>query len=419
MTSSTNRNRRSATARAGALAALGVLFVCAGAAAQAPALSRARIVELIGRAPATRVTEAQVAVSQAAVTAAGVLSLENPLLSAMGGMRFNPNGTRPFAGTATLSWPIDTGGKRGTRKDAATAEQREARATGDAHRRQLLLAVLMQHAAVLRDERQLAIAESRQSNAQRLLETAQKRRAAGNVPEIDVALARLQQTREAAAAATARGERDGDLLRLAALLGLPPQQAGSASGMLVPEGEPPPIEVMLGQLAQQADVKAATARVDAARARAARERSAGAPTLNVLAQYERDDGANIGMVGLAVPLPVLNANDVAKATSAAEVQAARAELDEVGATTAGKFRELYARYEATKRSRAALTSTAATVAEALALATRAYELGEGDLASVLLVQREALEAERAVLEVEYSHAIAKLELLVAAGRTPQ
>ena len=203
---------------------------------------------------------------------------------------------------------------------------------------------------------------------------------------------------------------------------------------LKPEARGPEPAVNISQIARRANVstatvsrtlnqsgpvKAATARVDAARARAARERSAGAPTLNVLAQYERDDGANIGMVGLAVPLPLLNANDVAKATSAAEVQAARAELDEVGATTAGKFRELYARYDATKRSRAALTSTAATVAEALALATRAYELGEGDLASVLLVQREALEVERAVLEVEYSHAIAKLELLVAAGRTPQ
>jgi outer membrane protein TolC len=59
------------------------------------------------------------------------------------------------------------------------------------------------------------------------------------------------------------------------------------------------------------------------------------------------------------------------------------------------------------------------VKEAVALATRSYELGEGDLASVLLVHREALEAERALLEIEHQHAEAKIHLFLAAGRIPR
>jgi len=416
MTRTTIANRRS---RASALClGIAVLLAAGSAAAQSNALTRERVAQLVEASPVTRAAHADVAVARAAADAAGALSLENPTLTGMGGLRFNDDGRRPFVGTAALSWPLDLFGQRGARKDAAVAEERAVRAGGDADRQKRLLDAFLLHATLLRDERAVTIAEASRALTERVLTTARRHRAAGNAPELDVALATLQHGREAAAASVAAGDRDADRARLAIVLGVTPADA-VAAGALVPEGEPPALDALLHAAERRSDVRAAAASVLAAEARASRERAAGAPTINLLAQYERDDGANIGTVGLAVPLPILNANTQAKATAAAEVQSARARQAAVRSAAQGEVRQLYARYEATKRTRDTLAPTATVVKEAVALALRSYELGETDLSSVLIVQREALEAERALLEVELSHASAKIELLVAAGRVPK
>ncbi len=420
MHSPTIRNSKTAqVVILGALSALIILCKVEPADAQEIELTRTQLVQRLAEAPEVRASEAQIAVSRAAVTAAGVLSLDNPLFSALGGIRSNPDGSKRLAGAATLSWPVDTGGKRSDRVDAATAEHRDARSTGNLRKQQLLLAVLLRHAMALRDAQQVALAEARAANSQKVLAAAKRRHVAGSVPPIDVSLATLQHGRDAAGALSARGEYNADTLRLAALLGLTTSETARVRGALVPVDEPPPLDVMLRQIDKRSDLQAATARVQAAQARASRERSAASPTINILAQYERDDGSNIGTVGVAIPLALLNANASARAISQAEIRAAQAERAALRASALGDIRAHYATYLATKQAREALAPTAAAVNESIALATRAYELGEGDLASVLLVHREALEAQRALLDSEYAHAVAKLELLINAGRTPQ
>jgi cobalt-zinc-cadmium efflux system outer membrane protein len=356
-------------------------------------------------------------VAAAAVSAAGVLSAENPVVSGLGGVRFNADGTRPFNAVATLSWPVDLGGKRGARKRAAEAEERAAAASGDDQERQLLLAALLQHALVLKGERALEIATARHGLAARVLAAAERRHAAGGVPELDVALAAMQEKRDASAAASARGDRDAGRAALGALLGL--VNDPGVSGALVPEDEVPPLAALVGRIDERPDLRAAGASVAAAQAKAERERALGSPTLSLLAQYERDDGDNLGLLGFAVPLPILNANSVEAATSAAEVSLTRARAARTRALAVGELKALYARYLATKAALESLAPTAALALRAVNLATRGYELGENDLASVLLVRREAIEAEGALLEAESTHSAAKLELLIAAGKIPR
>ncbi|WP_437591195.1 TolC family protein [Sorangium sp. So ce1000] len=397
--------------------ALHLLIPKASVAAEAP-LTRARIAELVRAAPAARAAASEAAVAGAAVTAAGVISLENPVLSGMGGIRFNPDGGRPAAAVASLSWPVELGGRRGTRVEAAKAEQRAALATAGETQRRLLLAALLQHALVLRDEAQVALAAERRALAQRLVAASEKRNKAGEVPQVDVALARLQEGRDAAAEATALGTREADLLGLRSMLGQASKD-GAVTGALVPQETPPPLATLLREADQRADVRAAMATVEAARARSGRERAGRWPTLSVLAQYERDDQANIGMIGLALPVPILNANRAGVATAEAEVDAATARLAASRASAAGEIQGLYARYEATRNALAHLAPTAGLSTQAVALSTRGYELGENDLASVLLARREALDAQAALLDAEHAHANATIELLVAAGRFPR
>jgi cobalt-zinc-cadmium efflux system outer membrane protein len=400
------------------VAAAWLLASPAGARADEPALTRARVVELARAAPAARVAGAETAVAGAAVAAAGALSLENPVVSGMGGLRFNPDGTRPFSGVATLSWPVDLGGQPGARDLAARAEHRAASASAEETRRRVLLAALLQHALVLRDERQLGVAAARRALGQRLATAAAKRRIAGSAPEIDVALTRIQESQDASAEAMARGARDADKASLLALLGSPATDP-PVEGTLVPAGDVPPLPVLLQAVDQRTDVRAAAAALDAAGARASRERAGRWPTISVLAQYERDDGANIGLLGVAVPLPVLNANRSGVATSAAEVGAAGARAKAAAAAAAGEIRQLYLRYVAARQALEALAPTAALVKQVSELSARSYELGEADLAGVLLVRREAVAAAAALVEAELALASAKIELLVAVGRVPQ
>lgn len=389
-------------------------------AAEAP-LTRARVIELARASPASRVAAAEVAVARATAGASGALSLENPVLAGAGGVRLNPDGSRPAAAMASLAWPVDLGGQRGARVHAAEAELRAAESAAEDGRRGLVLAALLQHALVLRDERHVELARARLALADRLLAAAERRRKAGEAPEIDVALASLQRGRDAAAEAAARGALDADLAALRVLLGLPAAAGPERrlEGPLVPPGEPPAPAAMLAGLEQRADLRAAAAALDAARARSLREQAARWPTVTITAQYERDDGANIGTLGLAVPLPLLNANRAGAAAAAAEVDVAAARSGAARAAAAGEVQELHARYAATRRALEALTPAAALSEKAAALAARGYELGENDLPSVLLVRREALETQAALLDAEHAHAAAKIELLVAAGRVPR
>ncbi|MDX2054015.1 MAG: TolC family protein [Polyangiaceae bacterium] len=385
--------------------------------AQEVELSRKRVAELARVAPAARVAEAEAAITGAAVTAAGTFSLENPLISGLGGVRFNPDGSRPFSGVATLSWPVDLGGKRSARVDSAKADHGAAKISAERERREVLLAALLQHALVLRAQQQVTLAKARHDLAARVYSAAEKRRAVGSVPELDVALAAMQEKRDAAALASSIGDHKAERLTLLTLLGV----AGTppVSGDLVPSGDVPSLAVLVRQVEGRVDVRAAAAASAAARARAERERSSRWPTVNLLAQYERDDRANIGLLGLAVPLPILNANRAQVATSAAEVSAANARLALARGASAGKAKELSTRYTTTQAAMDALVPVVATAHRAVTLATRGYELGESDLSSVLLVRRELVESEAALLEARHTHAAVKIEVLVTAGRIPE
>jgi outer membrane protein, heavy metal efflux system len=382
-----------------------------------PALTRSRVVELVKDAPATRVTRSESDVFAAAVTAAGALSLENPVLSGLGGPRFNPDGSRTLSAQAALSWPVDLGGQRGARMDQAKAEHRAAIVSAEGEVRQILLGALLQHQQVLRDQREVALASERHALSERFYAAAQRRRAAGSVPELDVALAAMQETQDASSEAAAEGARDADQLALAALLGL--SSPGPVGGSLVPEGEPPPLATAMQGIEQLVSVRAATAALDAAEARAARARAARWPTVSLLAQYQREERADIALLGLAVPIPILNVNRVEVATSAAEIAAASARVAQRLTAASGQIQELYARYLATKAAMDALAPTEALATRAVTLATRGYELGENDLMSVLMVRREAIAVQAALLDVQHTHSAVKIELLVTAGKNPE
>lgn len=391
-------------------AAVSLLAAAPVSAAELVPLTRQRVAELVALAPPAQV--AQLEAGAAAQVAAAAGAADDPVLSGLGGIRRNPDGRRALSAQASLAWPLQLGGGSARSAAASATTNAAQRAAAEGARRRLLEA-LLQYQLVLKDERELALAEARHALSQRFRAAAQRRQAAGGVPELDVALAALQEQQDASARAAARGALDADRQQLATLLGLPAVAAAHAE--LVPEGELPSLQRLLAAAAAGVEVLAAAAELEAARARARSARAGRWPGLSVLAQYERDEGADIGMVGVQLPLPLLNANRVEVASTAGEVEVASAQLAAVRARAEGQVRELHARYLATQAALDALGPSDALASRAVGLATRGYELGESDLTSVLLVRREALEAQAALLAAQHGHAVVKLTLLVAAG----
>ena len=145
--------------------------------AEAQALTRQRVADLVKVAPAAQVVRPKWA-SRELGGGCRRLSLENPVVSAWAACASTPTvvalqrrGDRFLAGRPRVA-SVALAGRR-------EAKSRARRPRLTLEERKLLLGALLQHAAVLRDQRQVAIATERQTLAARLLAAAQRRRAAG------------------------------------------------------------------------------------------------------------------------------------------------------------------------------------------------------------------------------------------------
>ncbi len=84
----------------------------------------------------------------------------------------------------------------------------------------------------------------------------------------------------------------------------------------------------------------------------------------------------------------------------------------------GELRAAYARYQAARATVDALATARSAVEDAERLATRAYELGQNDLASAVMVRREAALARMSDLEARIMLARARVAVDRTAGTLP-
>ncbi len=399
--------------RVGLTAAVVVLLAAAHGAAPSTAdarpVTRADVARMVPLAPEARAARARSSGMSDAASKSGVLSLQNPELYGQAGPRID-SGAAQLAINAGLSVPVDLFGQRATRKDAAAAEATAAAAAA----RQSTLAPLREglvlHAEALAAKARAEVFARRLELVEQLVTAADRRRKAGEVAENDVALVRLQLSRERAAAAELEGENQSLAHRLAAILALPEGEMADAVGPLVP------VEGVTSSGAPTTAVAAAEAQRQAARARLAREEAAGRPTVSLLGNYELDSGAHIITGGIGIPLPFYGVNDAQVAVARGEAAAADLEVIGVRRNVSGQLASLRARVGATRKALDAIRPAAAEAQEIVARAQRAYAAGESDLPTLLLIRREALETELGVVDAELGHALAKLDLLLAQGR---
>lgn len=364
------------------------------------------------QAPAVRMADADVDVERGRRVGARVLVADNPVLSGGVGSRWADERTTDRE--LTLSVPIELGGQRSKRTAAADADIRVAKEqAGDVRRRAAGLAAEV-YFEVLFARETLALAEERQELAERLVETARERKEAGDAAEFEVNLARGELSRAKSGVASAERRVASARTRLATVLGLDSMEGVTVAGAL----DDWSFVALDGgaDVGGRADVRVARARVSAASADVELADSKRWPALSFQVGYAHEESADIAFGGLAITLPLFERGQGQRAEARAQQHRAELEVELTERAASAEVEGARDAYVAAVAAVDEMKDTALPLAIANErMARDSYAAGKIELASMLVVRREALDTRAEYLERLLEAALAAVDLWVALG----
>ncbi|MFY0567125.1 TolC family protein [Archangium lansingense] len=403
---------RLATAALGLAAVL--LWPFSGAAQSAEltleeALSLAR-----QRAPALLEAAGRVAEAQGPVAGASPVLHNNPTLALEAGPRTLATGERAPNVVVGLSQPVELGGKRGARLDAARAGLARETARQRDTERLVLGDVAATFLRALHARERLRLARGAEETARDFSHSTQRRFEAGDVPVVDVNVARVALARARAEVASAEGAEVALLGELRGLLGLPADEALALRGDLSALAAQP-VELP-STLPERPDITSLVAELEEARAERRLGEGAAWPDLNVGVRYENegDERAIVGALGVSLPL-------FARGQSARVAGEARERRLQVAVEAARRAQSVQvqaalAQYRKEREAVELLEREALPLlADNELLARKSYEAGEMGLAEFLLVRRDVLDSRADYLTRLLQAALSRVHLTLQTG----
>ncbi len=388
-----------------------VMVGVSSASAEETALTLPRVIELARtRAPAAVIARARVDEERSALVGARRLSTRNPVIGADVGPRWSDgtDGTSTDA-RASLSVPLDLGGRRGKRVAVAEAdigrEQLEAQNT----ERVALGQAVVAYYEVLHADRTHALAEERVRLAEAAEQIARQRSRAGDVAEFEVDLARGEVARARSSIASAKSGQTRARARLAAILGLDSVSVVGdlADRKLLEVDTKAPVRADLRALAQEAEL----GKAEALLARAQRW-----PSLDFRVTYEQESDSKIGLAGISIELPFFDRGQGDEARARARTK--RAELELQLRTTVATIEVTTAlnTYASSIEAVGILETDAVPLSvKNQTAATASYAAGKIELGSLLVIRREALDTRREHIDRLRDAALAAVDLWIARG----
>jgi len=303
---------------------------------------------------------------------------------------------------ATVSQPVELGGKRAARIGVATAVTEAARATLDATARELDVEVANRFLAVVRERDRGRLLSDHAQGLAELVRILRRRVEEGVTAEADLRKLETEQVRVETDAALARLRAHRELVPLAALVGWAPTPSTDA----LERPSPGPVTTddlearLRAALERRADVRQAEARLHAAQQTLRFERARGVPDLNVTSGLKRTNRYDTGVLAVVMPIPLFERNRAAATLARGAVSAAELELEQVRRRAAGEARAaVTTAAELARRRTDAETQLVAPATVVRTAARSAFESGAGDLLRLVDAERVYADARMSVHEL--------------------
>ncbi len=386
-----------------------------GAVAQENAKTLEETLE-IARRRASLILSARARIEEARgrLKGASIRFQQNPVLEAQGGPRFS-NGGRTADLDFSLGQDFELAGRRKARIAGAEAGvEREAATAQDATRR-LLREVAAAFLRGLAAQESLRLLSETERIASDFLRIAQRRFEAGDIPLLEVNLARISAARARSTLRIASAEHASALGELRVLLGMHPAEALAIRGQLSEERKYE-IETLIAQATDRPDIHALLAELREAEAEVRLGESFKKPDIGVAAGYQREEGANVYVGGLKITLPVFSRGQELTATGTARAARIRGEIEALRRAVHHEIRSAFDAYRSRSEAAQELEKAAIpSLNENEILARRSYEEGEIGLAELLLIRREILETRLAYISTLLDTRLSAVELEFRAG----
>lgn len=322
--------------------------------------------------------------------------------------------------TLQLNQPIELGGKRAARIEAAGRGRDTASAELDARRAEIRAAVVAAFFDVLVAQERLRLAQASVELAQRVTNAASRRVTAGKVSPVEETKARVAEAGVRVELTLAGSELTTARKRLAGTWGNPAPRFERAEGSLEALPPLPALADLNSRLAASPNLLRARIEVDRRQALAEVERSRSVPDMTVSLGARRNEelGLNQAILGVSIPIPVFDRNRGNLLEALRRTDKAR---DELSAAEIRLSNELVLAHERLNTARQEVESLQRDILpgaqSAYDAATKGFELGKFSFLEVLDAQRTSFQAKsqylRAVAEAHRS--AAEIERILGAA----
>jgi cobalt-zinc-cadmium efflux system outer membrane protein len=320
---------------------------------------------------------------------------------------------------ATVSQPIELGGKRAARAADADVAVRQAAVEVTSSEWNVASEVADVYIAAVRARDVRATLVEQRRSVDEIVAMLAQRVGEGVSPEADLRKFETEVTRLASQITRAEIALRSALLRLSTVVGAPIEAEQLAVPGLLDASARAGAMPTETDIARRPDVHAAMARVARAESLARVEQSRAVPDVTVTAGYKRTAGLDTAVAGVTIPLGVFDRNRAAIARAKGDVTAARLELQLVReqALADARARWTAARQlgEQASRSDRELLEPAGVVRTA---ARAAFAEGRGDVLQLVDAERVFGEAAREALELRLDATLALIQARLASGETP-
>lgn len=328
--------------------------------------------------------------------------------------------TRRTTRTTTLQWsqPIELGGKRAARLDAAARAREQAAVALLAKQADLKAAVSSGFFEVLAAQEQVRLAQAMLELARNASGIATKRLQAGKVPPLEQAKAQVAEAGVQAELAQAQSELGLARQRLAALLGQGKASFERIDGRVETPPAPPLEPELAERMAKAPAVRLAQLDIAKRQAQTQGERAKRVPDLTVTLGAKRDAelGRTQAVVGLSIPLPLLDSNQGNLLEALRREEQAREQLAAITLRLQADVGQAAERLRLTRQQAQLLrTEVLPTAQSAYDAAVKGYELGKFSFMDVLDAQRTLFQLRQQQLRssAEAYRAAAELDRLLA------